>query len=190
MRQKHGLSKTRLYRIWAGMKARCNNPDHPSFKYYGAKNIRVCNEWENDFLLFRDWALSHGYEDNLTIDRIDPNGNYEPDNCQWLTLNENAARTKYSKTKSSYLAATKGFRKWYNRQYEIHEANERIADIDKVMKELPDLSNLQLELLLDFIKWVKAQETAYQRKEEAFKDYNIAEQYKKMLKERDKETNT
>lgn len=83
----HGLSATRLYHIWAGMKRRC----HGDYKNYGAKGIRVCDEWQT-FEPFEAWAMEHGYADNLTIDRIDPSKNYEPANCQWLTRSENSKK--------------------------------------------------------------------------------------------------
>lgn len=72
------------------MRQRCGNPQTPNYKYYGGRGIKVCNEWEHDFKTFYDWAMSHGYSDELTIDRIDVNGNYEPSNCQWVTMKEQA----------------------------------------------------------------------------------------------------
>lgn len=85
---KHGGKGTRLYSIWANMKTRCSNPKHMHFDRYGARGITVCDEWKNDFLKFYDWAMSHGYEDHLTIDRIDNDGNYEPSNCRWVSVKQ------------------------------------------------------------------------------------------------------
>ncbi len=84
---KHGKSRTRLYRIWIGMKDRCGNPNNP---HYGGRGITVCDEWQSDFEAFYRWAISNGYKNDLTIDRIDNDGNYEPSNCRWVTGKQNS----------------------------------------------------------------------------------------------------
>ena len=84
----HGKRNTRLYRIWSNIKTRCFNPNDPHFERYGGRGITVCDEWKNDFKSFYDWSMENGYSDELTVDRIDNGGNYEPSNCQWVTVAE------------------------------------------------------------------------------------------------------
>lgn len=87
----HNKSKTRVYSTWLNMKARCRDKSYPSFHRYGGRGITVCDDWKNNFVAFYDWAVENGYSDDLEIDRINNNGNYEPSNCRWITKSENAS---------------------------------------------------------------------------------------------------
>ena len=87
---KHGGCGTRLYRIWTNMIDRTENPKNHCFNIYGGKGIKICEEWRHDFSKFRDWANKNGYQDDLSIDRIDGNKGYYPDNCRWATPTEQA----------------------------------------------------------------------------------------------------
>ena len=111
---KHNGRFERLYNVWCAMKERCYNPHNKRFKNYGLKGIKVCAEW-HDYAVFREWAKSTGYKEvddykeKLTIDRIDPNGNYEPNNCRWITpreQNRNYSKNHFITYKGKTLCIT------------------------------------------------------------------------------------
>lgn len=106
----HGLTGTRLYRIWKAMKGRCGNPNKSDFYLYGARGVSVCDEWK-EFERFRDWALSAGYRDDLTLDRIDVDGNYCPANCRWLS-NEQQQLNKRNTVNLTIDGVTKPLTQW------------------------------------------------------------------------------
>ncbi len=89
---KHAEIHTRMYRTWQNMKSRTRNQNCKDYRWYGKRGIKVCDEWLNDYVVFRSWALTNGYTLELTIDRIDNDGNYNPDNCQFITRSENVKK--------------------------------------------------------------------------------------------------
>lgn len=98
----HGKTGTRLYNVWNTIKQRCLNPNNCSYKWYGARGITVCKEWLENYELFEKWALENGYKPEAargetTIDRIDVDGNYEPSNCRWVTMQEQMKNRRIKK---------------------------------------------------------------------------------------------
>ena len=108
---KHGKSNTRLYRIWHCMRNRCNNSKNPKHTVYFDRNITVCDEWLNDFRAFYDWSMANGYSDKLTIDRIDNDKGYNPDNCRWATQKEQQ-RNKRNNHNITYNGETHCLIEW------------------------------------------------------------------------------
>ena len=101
----------RLYNIWSQMCERCNNPSFVGFSQYGGRGISVCSEWLKSYEAFKKWALDNGYNDELTIDRIDVDGNYEPNNCRWATPKEQANNRRTNRM-LSYSGETHNVESW------------------------------------------------------------------------------
>ena len=97
--RKLGIKKKypRIYKIWQGIRQRCNNPNNKDYAAYGGRGVCVCCEWNNSSIAFIKWALENGYADNLTIDRISVNGDYTPDNCRWATHTQQARNKRIEK---------------------------------------------------------------------------------------------
>lgn len=137
---KHGYAnKERLYDTWKNMKRRCYDPKNKRYEQYGGRGIIVCKEWLDNYMNFRNWAMSNGYNDNLTIDRINVNGNYEPNNCRWATMSEqqnNVTRNRILKYKGEEKTMSE-WAKAYNIPYS--KFNKRIQmgwNIEKIIEEL------------------------------------------------------
>src|SRR3990167_6238934 len=92
-------SYTKLYSVWTNMKQRVLNPNNTRYKDYGGRGITICPEWTNDYITFRNWALHNGYQEGLIFDRENPNGNYEPFNCRFLTITESLRNKTNTMTK-------------------------------------------------------------------------------------------
>lgn len=107
----HNESKSRLYRIWRHIKSRCLNPNVHHYKYYGERGIKICDEWKNSFMAFKEWSILNGYNDKLSIDRIDVNGDYEPSNCRWCDAKAQA-NNRTNNHKIEYRGEIKTLSEW------------------------------------------------------------------------------
>ncbi len=107
----HGLKHSRIYNTWCRMKQKCYNSKDDHYKYYGERGIKVCDEWLNDPIVFYNWSMENGYNDNLTIDRIDVDGNYEPSNCRWATQKQQV-RNRRNTIHLTYKGQTKPLAEW------------------------------------------------------------------------------
>lgn len=115
----HRGTGTRLFTIWVDMRQRCNNSNIPNFNDYGGRGISVCSEWDKSFIAFRNWAKQNGYSKNLSIDRINVNGNYEPSNCRWATSFQQAMNTR--KTRIITIGRESKPLKYWCQAYKIPE---------------------------------------------------------------------
>lgn len=126
--QKHGLSHTRLHRIWHSMYCRCYYSSTNQYKNYGGKGIKVCDKWQHieGFINFYNWAINNGYSDELTLDRIDNEKDYCPENCRWATLKEQSNH-RTNNVFYTYKGKTKTSKQWCN-EYEVSQTtlNDRL----------------------------------------------------------------
>lgn len=158
----HGLSKTRLYSIYSGMKQRCYNPNNQHYQWYGAKGITICDEWmgENGLQNFIEWSLNHGYEEHLTIDRKESDKEYSPDNCQWVTASLNSSRANTAPLDESHTINIRNEIK-----SEIAKSGWTLTDIVKEMNKLhPEdtttSQNISNKLTRGTLKYSEAREIA------------------------------
>ena len=107
----HGETNSHLYSVWRGIKKRCLVPTTTGYKNYGGRGIKICDEWANDYLCFRDWALKNGYRQGLEVDRIDVNGNYEPSNCRFIT-DKGQANNRRNNVHLTLNGETKTLQEW------------------------------------------------------------------------------
>lgn len=110
---KHGLCNHRLNNIWQSMKQRCYNKNNPKYKNYGGRGITICEEWLDNFINFYNWAMANGYQDDLTIDRINVNGNYEPNNCRFVN-NKIQSNNKTTNLYITYNSENHTLKEWSN----------------------------------------------------------------------------
>lgn len=136
---------SRLYSIWINMKTRCYNENSPIYQNYGARGISICDEWKQDFRTFESWAISHSYQDNLSIDRIDNDGNYEPSNCRWVT-SDVQSNNKRNNVSITIDGVTKNFKEWckhynlnYKTEHDYYSRHGMDVWIEKIKKEIQRL---------------------------------------------------
>ena len=134
---KHNLYHHRIYKIWKSMKYRCYLKTHQHYERYGGRGIKVCDEWKNNVENFYNWSMQNGYKEDLTIDRIDNNGNYEPSNCRWvdrITQQNNTKKNKYYDYNGEKLTLSQICRK-YNINYStLYHRLEKNNDIKKAIE--------------------------------------------------------
>lgn len=147
---KHGKTNTKLFHVWLSMKDRCNNPNKKPYKDYGGRGIKVCDEWQNDFMSFYNWAIANGYNENLesgqcTIERIDVNGNYEPQNCTFKTAKEQANNRRsniiieYNNEKHTLMEWCEklglNYKRTLRRYHVMIKGNKNIKNIDDLFNK-------------------------------------------------------
>lgn len=136
-RKSHGMTNTRLYKIYSKIKERCYYEKYPEYYLYGGRGIRMCDEWKEDFMNFYNWSMSHGYKDDLSIDRKDFNGNYDPSNCRWAD-NITQANNKRNNIKLTYNGETHTLPEWARK---LNLPYSTLADRRKKGKSVEEILN-------------------------------------------------
>ena len=140
--QKTNWDNERLYSIWTNMKTRCYNPNNSNFDNYGARGIKICDEWIGDYATFKKWAWDSGYSDELTIDRIDNDGDYEPNNCKWSTMIEQA-NNKRSNINLNIYGEVKSMKRWCEESgliYKTEHTHYRVHnDLSRLQNKLEEI---------------------------------------------------
>ena len=135
----HGgyAKKEKLYSVWLGMRKRCYCKTDQHYEYYGARGVEICQEWANDYSAFRDWAMSNGYREGLSIDRIDADGDYSPQNCRWATniVQQNNRRMCINLTYNGETHTLKEWSKIRNINYQTLYQRYRLGwDIERMLE--------------------------------------------------------
>jgi hypothetical protein len=146
--KKHGMSKTKIYHVWLSMRERCSKKSNKSYKNYGEKGIKVCKEWDDNFMVFYDFAISNGYKDGLTIDRINSNKGYEPSNCRFITTKEQNRN--------------------YSRNHMITYNNETLC-----LSDMADKYGISRSTVLFRIKSGKELDEVFSKEDKRFKKNNL-----------------
>lgn len=138
---------SRLYRIWLGMNQRCFNSNNSEFYAYGGRGISVCSEWRNDYLKFKEWAIDNSYNDALSLDRINVNGNYEPSNCRWATqeiqCNNKRNTRRYLLNGQMYTINDLSKMSGLSKEVIKHRLNQYGWDVEDAISIVPKVGNNQ-----------------------------------------------
>ncbi|MCA4764682.1 hypothetical protein H8Z65_14130 [Mycobacterium avium subsp. hominissuis] len=134
----HGQSKTRLYGIWNGMKQRCFNKNSKNYEHYGNRGITVCEEWKNSFEHFKQWSLNNGYNENLSLERINNNQGYYPENCKWATVKQQGSNRR-TNININRNGVTRTLKEWCEIEkvpyLKTYKRLKRGWDIERALKE-------------------------------------------------------
>lgn len=142
---KHGLHAHPLYKTWNNIRSRCKNPNATKYKYYGGKGITVCEEWDNSFVAFYEWCISNGWRRGLSIDRIDPNKGYSPDNCRWadyITQNNHLSSNHFITYNGETLSVYAWARKLGMKQNTFAERIRRGWSVERAITQAVAVKNI------------------------------------------------